>query len=61
MPILFDWDVSRRQGKVSGEYFDEIREHFSVKNDAAKFARLGGRYMPSRKYIITPAGRFDPG
>ena len=61
MPIVFDWDVSRRQGKLAGEYFDEIREHFSVKNDAAKFARIRGRYMPSRKYIITPAGRFDIG
>jgi superfamily II DNA or RNA helicase len=61
MPIVFDWDASRRQGKLSGEYFDEIREHFSVKNDAAKFARFRGRYMPSRSYVITPAGRFDIG
>ena len=61
MSIKFDWDASRRQGKLSGEYFDEIREHFSVKNDAAKFARFRGRYMPARTYVITPAGRFEPG
>lgn len=61
MKIKFDWDGSRRQGIVSGDIFEEIREHFSVKNEAAKFARFRGRYMPARKYIITPAGRFDPG
>lgn len=61
MSIIFDWDSSRRQGKISGSHFNEIREHFSVKNDAAKFARFRGRYMPARRYAITPAGRFDIG
>lgn len=61
MGIKFDWDRARRQGIVSGECFDEIREHFSVKNEAAKFARMRGRYIPARKYVITPGGRFDAG
>ena len=61
MGIKFDWDQSRRQGIVSGDCFEEIREHFSVKNDAAKFARMRGRYIPSRKYVITPGGRCDVG
>ena len=34
--------------------------HFSVKNDAARFAqRFGNRFLPSRLYAITPTGRFD--
>ena len=61
MAITFDWDSSRRRGIVSGEFFDEIREYFSVKNDGAKFARYRGRFSPSRKYAITATGRFDVG
>ena len=61
MKIKFAWDRSRRQGVISGDLFNEIREHFSVSNPAAKFARYRGRYIPSRKYVITPGGRFDPG
>ena len=61
MTTKIDWDNGRRQGIISGDYFDDIREHFSVKNDAAKFARFRGRFAPARKYAITPASRFDPG
>ena len=61
MKLKFDWDRSRRQGIISGDSFNQIREHFSVSNPAAKFARYRGRYIPSRKYVITPGGRFDSG
>lgn len=61
MKIKFDWDRGRRKGIVSGDIFEEIRAHFSVKNEAAKFARFRGRFIPPRNYVITPAGRFDPG
>ena len=61
MSIKIDWDNGRRQGMLSGDHFDEIREHFSVANKAAKFARWRGRFMPSRTYAITPAGRFETG
>ena len=59
--VNFDLDKSRRYGVVSGDHFDDIREAFSVANDAAKFARYRNRFAPSRKYAITPAGRFDVG
>lgn len=59
--VVFDYDEKKRMGMVSGDHFDEIREHFSVMNDAAKFARYRNRFAPSRKYVITPQGRFDPG
>lgn len=59
--VKFDYDSTRRQGLISGDHFDEIRERFSVPNDAAKFARYRNRFTPTRKYVITPQGRFDPG
>ena len=61
MSINFDWDPSKRQGIISGDYFDNIREHFSAENQSAKFNRYRHRWIPARKYVITPAGRFDPG
>jgi len=62
MSLNFEWDSGRRQGLIKCESLNQIREHFSVKNDAAKFARrFGGRFIPARKYTITPAGRFDAG
>ena len=60
MNMLFDIDKSNR-AIVSGDVFDRLRENFSVENPAAKFGRFKGRYMPFRKYIITPTGRFDIG
>lgn len=54
------YDIKKRQGILVSDKFDEIREYFSVKNEAAKFARGYGRYMPQRTYAITPTGRFEP-
>jgi len=59
--VTFDYDTKKRLALVSGDHFEEIRENFSVYNDAAKFARYKNRFAPSRKYVITPQGRFDPG
>ena len=61
MKLKFDWDERKNQAVVSGDLFDQIREYFSVHNDAARFARMRGRFCPSRTYVITPAGRFDIG
>ena len=61
MNLKFDWDKRKGQGIVSGDLFEQIREYFSVHNDAARFARMRGRFCPSRTYVITPAGRFDIG
>lgn len=58
--LIFDYDEKRRVGLLTGSYFDQIRNIFSVENDAAKFARHYGRFMAKRKYAITPTGRFEP-
>ena len=60
--INFGFDEKKNAGIISGDCFEEIRENFSVKNEAAFFMRRKyGRFLPQRTYAITPTGRFDPG
>lgn len=59
--VYFDYDAGKSIGTLTGDHFNEIREHFSVKNEGARFARARGRFIPSRTYAITPTGRVDPG
>ena len=61
MSIKFTLDKSGQKGVMSGDMFEDIRETFSVNNDAAKFMRYRSRFAPSRKYAITPGGKFDIG
>ena len=56
--IELGFDIKKNKGIYAGSFFEEAREYFSVKNDAAKFNR--NKFMPSRKYVITSTGRFDP-
>lgn len=58
--IKFDVDKGNK-AVISGDELARVREHFSVENKAAKFGRYRGRFMPFRKYIITPKGKFDIG
>lgn len=54
-------DKNKNKGVYIGDYFNETRTFFSVKNEAAKFAaKFGRRFIPSRLHAITPTGRFDP-
>jgi len=58
--VYFDIDKNGKYGTLTGDHFNDVREHFSVKNEGARFARLRGRFIPSRTYAITPGGRLDP-
>ena len=58
--IEFNYDPKKSVGILSGDMLADIREHFSVKNEAAAFMRRYGRFMPPRTYAITPTGRFEP-
>lgn len=58
--ISIELDKKKNKAILSGDYFNEIRENFSVKNKAAVFLRKYSRYIPARTYAITPTGRFDP-
>ena len=61
MMMKFTMDKSGKKGVMTGDIFEQVREAFSVNNDAAKFMRYRSRYVPNRKYIITPTGKFDVG
>ena len=52
---------SKSQAILEGPELDIIREHFSVKNEAAHFQRRFGRYVPQRTYVITNQGKVDIG
>ena len=49
------------QAIIEGPELNIIREHFSVKNDAAHFQRRMGRFVPSRTYVITNNGKVAIG
>lgn len=59
--IEFDYCEKKDKGILKGDLLNEIREYFSEKNEAAKFLRNRYQFMPQRKYVITPTGRFNPG
>lgn len=57
--ILIDFDAKKGKAILSGDYLQEIREYFSVENEAAKFSR--SFFVPKRLYCIAPNGYFDIG
>ena len=66
--IQFDYKKStpKQPGKLlircsDTDLFETMREHFSVENTGARFARGRGRFMPRRKYVITPLGACELG
>lgn len=62
--ITFDYKPTKRQGQLitDSDTLGMIRNHFSVKNEAAVFAKKKGhRFIKDRKYAITPTGLFDFG
>jgi len=59
--INFSYDAKKQLGVLKGDLVEEIRENFSVKNEAAFFMRRYGRFAPQRTYTITPTGKFEPG
>ena len=50
---------SNSQAVLEGPELDIIREHFSVKNEAAHFQRRFGRFVTQRTYVITQQGKTD--
>lgn len=62
--ITFDYKPSRRQAQIltDSETLGMIRNHFSLKNEGAFFAkRKGKRFVKDRKYAITATGLFNFG
>jgi len=46
---------------TDADLFENIREHFSVENTGARFARRYARFAPRRIYVITPTGACELG
>lgn len=60
---MIEFTLERNKIRLKCNDFESIREHFSVKDETARF-RLKGRSRfaaPSRVYCITPTGLFDYG
>ena len=57
------FELAKEKIRLITDDLDDIREHFSVKDETARF-RMRGRarfYSNSRIYCITPTGLFEPG
>lgn len=66
--VQFDYKKAtpKQPGKLlircsDSDLFENIREHFSVENTGARFARRYARFAPRRKYVITPTGACELG
>ena len=59
--LTFTLEKNKKYAIVQGDGFEDLREHFSVKNEAARFTKRFNPYISDRQYAITPTGRFDPG
>ena len=62
--LTFDYKPSNRKIQLrtdDTDLFERIREHFSVENEGARFARYRGRFAARRKYAITGTGACEVG
>ena len=62
--LTFDYIKSTRKLHIKSDdsdLYDRIREHFSVENDGARFARRYKRYAARRKYAISNLGACELG
>ena len=62
--LTFDYSPGKRKIQLKtddADLFDRIREHFSVENEGARFARYRGRFAARRKYAITGTGACEVG
>lgn len=62
--LTFDYIKNTRKLHIKSDdsdLFDRIREHFSVENDGARFARRYNRYAARRKYAISNLGACELG
>ena len=60
---MINFKYEKNKIRITGDHFTDIREHFSVNDETARF-RLKGRarfYANTRIYSITPTGLFECG
>lgn len=61
--VFIDLDKNKDKGIIRSDLLDDIREHFSERDDKANLKKrlFRSRYVPNRRYAITQAGRFEIG
>lgn len=63
MYLTIDYDKSKDKGIIQSDFLDNIREYFSEEDEKAGLKKklFRNNNIPSRKYVITKAGRFELG
>lgn len=63
MHLFIDLDKNKDKGIIKSDFLNNIREYFSEEDDKAGLKKrlFKNRFIPSRKYVITPQGRFEIG
>lgn len=59
--IKFTYNPRTQLGQITTDKFDVLREHFSIANSGALHQKKWNKYIPLRKYAITPSGKFKIG
>lgn len=61
--ITIHYDKTSKKGQIIADVVVEtvLKKRFSVKNEAAKFAKNKNRRIPDKKYAIDKTGKFDFG
>lgn len=59
--MIFDIKGNKLIFQCEGELFKQVREHFSCPYEGHSFMKKKNKFIPSRKYFITPTGQCDMG
>ena len=59
--MIFDLKNNKLIFQCEPELFKQVREHFSYPYEGHSFMKRKNRFIPSRKYVITPTGQCEVG
>ena len=59
--MKFDLKGNKLVFQCDSELFKQVREHFSYPYEGHSFMKRRNKFIPSRKYVITPTGQCDMG
>jgi superfamily II DNA or RNA helicase len=59
--MKFDLNKNKLIYQCESELFKQVREHFSCPYEGHSFMKKKNKFIPSRKYFITPTGQCDVG
>jgi superfamily II DNA or RNA helicase len=59
--MIFDLKNNKLIFQCEPELFKQVREHFSYPYEGHSFMKRRNKFIPSRKYVITPTGQCEVG